>query len=70
MTVKELWFLTTYVGKLQIEDDEHYLSNPLLVLSGEETVDFMLTSELAKREVKYFDFMFGKMRIMLKGEEK
>ena len=68
MTVKELWVLTTYVGELQIEDDEHYISNPLLTLSGEETIDFMLTNELANREVKYFDFLFGKMRIMLKGE--
>ena len=68
MTVKELWVLTTYVGELQIEDDEHYISNPLLTLSGEETLLFMFTNELAKREVKYFDFLNGKMRIMLKGE--
>ena len=68
MTVRELWVLTTYVGDLQIEDDEHNLTSPLLKLNGEDTIDFMLTNELANREVKYFDFLFGKMRIMLKGE--
>lgn len=68
MTVKELWLLTTYVGDIAIEDEEHNLTNPLLKLNGEDAIDFMLTNELANREVKYFDFLFDKMRIMLKGE--
>lgn len=69
MTVKDLWVHTTYVGKVQIEDETHRISNPLVV--GECLTELVFDdehnfTELANKEVEYFDFLFGTMRIKLK----
>ena len=70
MTVKELWAMTTYVGVVQIEDDEHCISNPIVIFP--KGISEMILDDsneyhfLADREVRYFDFLFNTMRIKIK----
>ena len=70
MTVRELWALTTFIGKVQIEDEEHLITNP--IVRFEEGISDMVYNEeneyyyLADKEVKYFDFLFNTLRIILK----
>ena len=70
MKVSELWKLTTYVGKVQIEDEEHLITNP--IVRFEEGISNMVYNPeneyhyLADKEVKYFDFMFNVLRIIIK----
>lgn len=70
MTIKDLWLATTYVGRVQLEDETHLISNPLLVAEGGLTTIVFDSkgnyTEYANREVNYFDFMFNTMRIILK----
>lgn len=70
MTVRELWSLTHFLGKVQIEDEEHFISNP--IVRFEEGISDMVLNEendyyyLADKEVKYFDFFFNTLRIVIK----
>ena len=72
MKVSELWAMTTYGGKVQIEDAKELnsISNP--IVRFEEGISDMVYNEeneyhyLADKEVKYFDFMFNTLRIILK----
>lgn len=68
MKVRDLWSMCTFVGDIQIEDKEHYLSNPLVKLHSEDTSRFMLNNELANAEVDYFDFMHNTLRIIIKEQ--
>ena len=74
ITLRELWLLTTYVGNIQIENDDNFVSEPLLKTTNLEMVALILDNNheyhhLADREVEYFDFVFNTMRIKLKKEE-
>lgn len=74
MTVTELWAATTYVGKVQIEDAKELnsISNPIVRFESMIFLgDLVLNPEneyhyLADKEVKYFDFMFNVLRIVIK----
>lgn len=75
MTVKELWKMTTYIGKVSIERYEDSPSHPIVVFkSSIEFGNMILNSDneyhyLADKKVAYFDFLLDTMRIVLKGEE-
>ena len=69
MTVKELCLLTTYCEEVQFEDKTHLVLHPLAVFPSlfkaiyDEKGNY---TDLANREVEYFDFALGRMRIKLK----
>ena len=74
MTIRELWKLTTYVGKVQIEDEKELNSISKPIVRFESIIglgDLVLNPDnehhyLADKEVKYFDFMFNVLRIVIK----
>lgn len=73
MTVEELWTLTTYVGKVKFEDNEHGFFSPLVAMDTKVLMELITRDDheyhwLANVEVAYFDFMFDTLRICLKGE--
>jgi len=72
LTIRDIWLYTTYVGVVQLEDDTHLVSNPLLVADSLLKVVFDDNgnfTEYADKKVDHFDFLFGRMRIILKEEE-
>ena len=74
MKVSELWAMTTYSGKVQIEDAKELNSISKPIVRFESTIgigDLVLNPDnehhyLANKEVKYFDFMFNTLRIIIK----
>lgn len=76
MTVRDLWLVSVYVGRTQFEDDDYGPTNPFLVVGeGDDSMSKIIMDNnhpyhyLANREIKYFDFIGGTMRIRIDGKK-